>query len=83
MSKVYSGSIWCNNVEYIHDRMHTLIFYARLKKDFELIWDDFWNLSKQVDVHIDYYDPDTSYEEDIMARYNAIGDYLKVVGYVK
>lgn len=40
------------------------------------IWDDFWSLSKEVRVYIEYYDPDTSYEEDIMARYNAIGSYL-------
>lgn len=77
MSRGYNGHIWCNNAEYIYDRMRSLIFYARFKKDFELIWDDFWELSKDIEVHIDYYDPDTSYEEDIMARYNAIGDYLK------
>lgn len=44
--------------------------------DYSEIWDDFWSLNKRVPVSIDYYDPDTSYEEDIMARYNAIGEYL-------
>ena len=64
-------------VEVIYDRMSYLIKYAKDLNDFEFIWDDFWKLSKQIDVHIDYYDPDTSYEADIMARYDAIGDYLE------
>lgn len=44
--------------------------------DYSEIWDDFWALNKKVPVFIDYYDPDTSYKEDIMARYNAIGEYI-------
>lgn len=44
--------------------------------DYSEIWEDFWALNRRVPVFIDYYDPDTSYEEDIMARYNAIGEYL-------
>lgn len=51
--------------------------------DYSEIWDDFWSLNKKVPVSIDYYDPDTSYEEDIIARYNAIGEYLEKRCYVK
>lgn len=47
--------------------------------DYESIWDEFWKLSKRVRVRVDWCDPDTSYEEDIMARFNAIGNYLEEV----
>lgn len=65
-------------VETIYNWMTRLIESVDIEqgKDYSDIWDDFWALNRRVPVFIDYYDPDTSYEEDIMARYNAIGEYL-------
>jgi hypothetical protein len=65
-------------VETIYNWMTRLIESVDIEqgKDYSDIWDDFWALNRRIPVFIDYYDPDTSYEEDIMARYNAIGEYL-------
>lgn len=60
----------------IYRQMGSLIQYANVRGDYGAIWDEFWSLSKGVRVYIEYYDPDTTYEEDIMARYAAIGRYL-------
>ena len=48
-------------------------------EDFGGIWDEFWTLSGLVDniKHIEWYDPDTTYFEDIMARYDPIKAYLE------
>jgi hypothetical protein len=65
-------------LETIYNWMTRLIESVDIEqgKDYSDIWDDFWALSRRVPIFIDYCDPDTSYEEDIMARYNAIGRYL-------
>lgn len=44
---------------------------------FDLIWDEFWELSCSINLHIESYDPDTSYKDDIMSRYNAIAEYME------
>ena len=48
-------------------------------EDFGDIWDEFWELSQEISkiVRIEYYDPDTTYFEDIMARYDSIKAYLE------
>lgn len=38
---------------------------------YEKIWNEFWKLHKQMSVNIDWCDPDSTYEEDIMACFNA------------
>lgn len=38
---------------------------------YEKIWDEFWELHKQISVDIDWYDPDTTCEADITACFNA------------
>lgn len=62
-------------VKALHELMRDLI-----DEDTEFAdkWGAFWGLSQQVVmvVDIDWYDPDTSYEEDIMCRFNAIGSWL-------
>lgn len=59
--------------------MSLYVDIAKRKNDFNYIWDDFWELSDKISkyVTIDWYDPDTSYEEDIMARYNVIESYIE------
>ncbi len=45
--------------------------------NFDDIWDSFWNIKKQIDTYVDYCDPDTSSEEDIMAYLNAAREQIK------
>ena len=62
----------------IYNKMEVLIDSS--EGDYESIWDDFWELSKQDKGRVDWCDPDTSYEDDIMARFTAIGNYLDEEG---
>jgi len=64
-------------IKYYLDLMSILI-EGTSPDDFDLIWDDFWKLSgfiSEIKV-IEWCDPDTTYYEDIMARYNSIVDYV-------
>ena len=58
-------------------KMGKLLEGCTCEDDYQLVWEDFWGLNKSVNVSIHYYDPDTSYMEDILARYYAIGAYLE------
>lgn len=74
-----SGQTDLSEVIRLYHDMKTLVSVAQKYEDFGGIWDKFWGISKDIGaiVHIEYYDPDTTYEEDIMARFNAIRDYLQ------
>lgn len=63
-------------VKAIYKRMQKLVDDPHT--EFADKWDDFWVMSQEVVLiaDISWYDPDTSYEEDIMSRYTAIGDWL-------
>lgn len=74
MSKV------CNYTEFISltEQVGSLIEKANLR---ELSWEEVFDkvFSEDISVHIrglglspDYYDPDTSYKEDVLAYYNAL-----------
>ena len=63
-----------------------LVLYSRMNKLVSTInyanegkvWDDFWKLNINLGkyVYIDYYDPNTSYLEDMQARLSAIRGHL-------
>lgn len=42
-------------------------------------WKSFWEMSVDFPFDVKWDDPDTSYEEDIMQRYNAIDEFMKSV----
>ena len=42
-------------------------------------WDSFWELSKDFPFKVVWNDPDTSFEEDVMSRYNAIDEFMQSV----
>ena len=44
-----------------------------------IYWESFWELSMGFPFKVEWYDPDTSYEEDIMQRYNAIDEFMKSI----
>lgn len=44
---------------------------------FKDIWDSFWEIKKQIKTVVDWYDPDTTYEEDIMAYLVAAREQIK------
>lgn len=64
-------------VQYYFNQMTELIS-DRDSQDFDEIWDEFWMLSRKIGKieTIDWCDPDTSYFEDVMARYESIKNYL-------
>ena len=45
--------------------------------EFDLIWDEFWELSCSINLYIESYDTDATYKDDIMSRYNAIAEYME------
>lgn len=48
-----------------------------------IYWESFWELSMGFPFKVEWHDPDTSYEEDIMQRYNAIEGFMKSIYKVK
>jgi hypothetical protein len=44
---------------------------------FDDIWDSFWEIKTQIDTYVDYYDPDTTSEADIMAYLEAARNQIK------
>ena len=69
----------------LFNRMTALIFMVEEGVcDWHEIWDEFWRLDKELSKYwkVEYYDPDTSYEEDIMARYNSYKEYYENGGEV-
>lgn len=64
-------------LENLFQEMKTLV--EDPNTDFSDKWDDFWELSSDISdiVLIDWYDPDTTYEEDIMARYRAVKEHIE------
>jgi hypothetical protein len=44
---------------------------------FEDIWDSFWEIKSQIDTYVDYCDPDTTSEADIMAYLEAAREQIK------
>lgn len=66
-------------------QMKGLIFMVKAGVcDWDEIWDTFWRLNKELSKHwkVEYCDPDTTYEEDIMARYNSYKEYYENGGEV-
>lgn len=43
----------------------------------DIQWDTFWDLSNDFPFRVEWCDMDTSYEEDIIARYLAIDDFMQ------
>ena len=46
---------------------------------FKHIWEPYWRISRRLTCEVDYYDPDTTYEADIMAHYNAAIETVGIV----
>lgn len=44
-----------------------------------IYWESFWEISMGFPFKVEWNDPDTSYEEDIMKRYNAIDEFMKSI----
>ena len=44
-----------------------------------IYWESFWELSMGFPFKVEWSDPDSSYEEDIMQRYNAIDEFMKSI----
>lgn len=42
-----------------------------------VLWESFWELSNEFPFNVDWCDFDTSYEEDMMQRYNAVEGFME------
>ena len=42
-----------------------------------IYWESFWELNMGFPFKVEWSDPDTSYEGDIMQRYNAVDEFMK------
>lgn len=58
--------------------MKDLVDSCQCEEDYEIIWDNYWELSLILSeyIPINYYDPDTTYMEDILANYNTFKNKL-------
>ena len=45
----------------------------------EIFWESFWDMSKKFPFALDWNETDSSYEEDIMQRYNTIDEFIKAI----
>lgn len=45
----------------------------------DVYWDSFWELNSEFPFGIKSYDPNASCKADIMARYEAISDFMKTM----
>ena len=51
--------------------------YEGYRDMWEISWDYFWEMSNDFPFKVDWYDTDTTYEEDIMSRYLAIEEFME------
>lgn len=63
----------------LYKKLDMLVGQAYVKDNWDEIWDEFWEISNKLnDIrYIDYCDPDTSYKEDILARFNSYKEYYE------
>lgn len=45
----------------------------------DIFWESFWDMSKEFPFALDWTEIDSSYEEDIMQRYNTIDEFIKAL----
>ena len=64
---------------YLYKLLDSLVGQAYIKDNWDEIWDEFWKISKQLQEFwdVEYYDPDTTYKEDILARFNSFKEYYE------
>lgn len=46
----------------------------------DILWESFWDMSKEFPFALDWVETDSSYEDDIMQRYNTIDEFIKALG---
>lgn len=61
----------------IFEDMTLLINICKKKDTWNVLWDDFWDLSREFPFDVDWCDMDMSYEDDIMDRYLAIERFME------
>lgn len=80
-------TVLVNKTEHTEDHQYLITLFKEMdglveqaiKYDmWDELWGNFWDVSNRINilVHIDWHDPDASEEEDIMARYYAVKEYV-------
>lgn len=57
--------------------MKAIVEAAEEHDDWDNKWELFWEVNGMIKLNIYYSDPDTGEREDMMARYNAVKDYVE------
>lgn len=57
------------------EEMQKIIEIAKSSDMWGDLWDDFWRVANLYPFEVNYYDPDTSYEEDMISKYLALTDH--------
>jgi hypothetical protein len=59
-------------------RMDSIIGNCKTTLNYTEHWDEFWEVSQLIDdiADIAWTDPDAGYQDDMLARYNAVADFM-------
>lgn len=73
-----------NKAKEVYEDMTLLVKICQESKSdvWGVYWDSFWELSKEFPFKVEWYDPDGSYQEDIMSRYMAIESFMENINNV-
>lgn len=67
----------------VHQDMTLLIVICKYNESeldlWDIFWESFWDMSKEFPFALDWVETDSSYEEDIMQRYDAIDEFIKAL----
>jgi hypothetical protein len=59
-------------VEELYSKLAPIMAYCSEWKCWDEEWDTFWNIKDEYNLDIHWCDPDTRYEEDMLAYFNAV-----------
>lgn len=73
-----------NKAKEVYEDMTLLVKICQESKSdvWDVYWDSFLDLSKEFPFKVEWYDPDGSYQEDIMSRYMAIEGFVEDINNV-
>lgn len=68
-----------NKAKEVYEDMTLLVKICQKSNSdvWDVYWDSFWEVSREFPFEVEWYDPDTSYQDDIMSRYLAIEDFME------
>lgn len=79
---IFKGKL--NKAKEVYEDMTLLVKICQESNSdvWDVYRDSFWEISKEFPFKVKWYDPDTSYQEDIMSRYMAIESFMENINNV-